>query len=57
MSFGVEESVVHALGRKTDFTGRTDIWRAVIPLARNPVIGVGFESFWNESGLGGQLER
>ena len=49
MSFGVDEFVVHSLGRNTDLTGRTEIWRTVIPMAQNPVIGVGFESFWNAS--------
>jgi exopolysaccharide production protein ExoQ len=46
MLLGVGGSVVHALGRKTDLTGRTDIWKAVIPLCPNPLIGAGFESFW-----------
>ena len=46
MLLGGEGSVVHALGRKTDLTGRTDIWKAVIPLCPNPLIGAGFESFW-----------
>ena len=55
MLFGGQGSVVHALGRKSDFTGRTDIWKAVIPLARNPFIGAGFESFWIEPGLSGEL--
>jgi len=48
--FGGAGIVVHALGRKTDLTGRTDIWKAVIPLCPNPVIGAGFESFWNGFG-------
>lgn len=44
--FGGEAGVVHALGRDTNLTGRTDIWKAVIPLCPNPVVGAGFESFW-----------
>lgn len=47
------ENVVHAMGKSTDFTGRLPIWRAVIPMAPNPVLGAGFESFW----LGPRLER
>jgi exopolysaccharide production protein ExoQ len=43
---GGGENAVHVLGRQTNFTGRTDIWRAVIPVAANPVLGTGFESFW-----------
>ena len=39
-------SILHALGRNTTLTGRTDIWAAVIPMAPNPMVGAGFESFW-----------
>jgi exopolysaccharide production protein ExoQ len=38
--------VAHALGRDSTFSGRTDIWADVIPLAQNPLVGAGFESFW-----------
>jgi exopolysaccharide production protein ExoQ len=38
--------VAHALGRDSTFSGRTDIWADVIPLAKNPLVGAGFESFW-----------
>jgi exopolysaccharide production protein ExoQ len=44
--FGGEAGVVQALGRKSNFSGRTDIWAAVIAAAPNPVVGAGFESFW-----------
>jgi O-antigen ligase len=53
MLSGADADVIHAMGRKTDFTGRTDIWKAVIRLAPNPVVGAGFESFW----LGQRLEK
>jgi exopolysaccharide production protein ExoQ len=49
MVFGADEMAVHALGRKTNLTGRTDIWKTVIPMAQNPIFGTGFESFWNAS--------
>ena len=39
-------SIAHALGRNSHLTGRTDVWAAVIPLASNPLVGAGFESFW-----------
>jgi O-antigen ligase len=39
-------SAAQALGRNSTLTGRTDIWAAVIPMASNPLIGAGFESFW-----------
>jgi exopolysaccharide production protein ExoQ len=47
MLFGGQSVVTSALGRSSDLTGRTDIWKASIAAAGNPVIGTGFESFWN----------
>jgi O-antigen ligase len=46
MLFGGEGAAVHALGRQSNFTGRTEIWKAVIPAVPNELIGAGFESFW-----------
>ncbi len=39
-------SVAAALGRNPTLTGRTEIWAAIIPMSRNPLVGAGFESFW-----------
>src|SRR5208283_874081 len=44
--------VVHAMGRQTNLHGRTKIWHTLIPLATNPLVGAGYESFW----LGPRLE-
>jgi len=46
MLFDGGAGVVHALGRKSNLSGRTEIWEAVIPAVPNSVIGAGFESFW-----------
>ena len=46
MLLGGSGSMFHALGRNSTLTGRTAIWAAVIPMARNPLVGAGFESFW-----------
>jgi O-antigen ligase len=46
MLFGAAASVTRALGRNATLTGRTDIWANIIPLASNPWVGAGFESFW-----------
>jgi exopolysaccharide production protein ExoQ len=43
---GIGEGALEAMGRQSDITGRTQIWAAVLPLAQNPVLGVGYESFW-----------
>ena len=46
MLLGGSGSMFQALGRNSTLTGRTAIWAAVIPMARNPLVGAGFESFW-----------
>jgi len=45
-------SLLHSLGRNATLTGRTDIWRAVLALHTNPLLGTGYESFW----LGNRLQ-
>jgi len=45
--FGGQSMVSTALGRSSTLSGRTDIWSASIAVADSPLIGTGFESFWN----------
>jgi exopolysaccharide production protein ExoQ len=45
--FGGESIVTSALGRQSNLSGRTDIWKASLAAADNPLFGTGFESFWN----------
>jgi O-antigen ligase len=45
-AFGIQQAVIRALGRNETLTGRTEIWHALLNWDLNPVIGVGFESFW-----------
>ena len=47
MLFGGQSVVTSALGRRSNLSGRTDIWKASIAAADSPVLGTGFESFWN----------
>lgn len=42
---GGRASVARALGRNENLA-RMDIWEAIIPMAPNPLVGAGFESFW-----------
>ncbi len=42
----VGSGMVENLGRNSTLTGRTDIWRSVLPMVQNPLIGTGYESFW-----------
>jgi len=51
--FGLSEAVITALGRDMTFTGRVDIWSDAISMARNPLVGSGYESFW----LGDRAQR
>lgn len=44
--FGLGGGVVHSLGRKSDLTGRTEMWSHALMLVENPVFGAGYESFW-----------
>jgi exopolysaccharide production protein ExoQ len=45
--------LVETLGRDSSLTGRTTVWKLVLGMAGNPIIGTGFESFW----LGERLSR
>jgi O-antigen ligase len=40
--------LLRMLGRDATLTGRTGIWKAVLQLQTNPLLGTGFESFWTE---------
>jgi exopolysaccharide production protein ExoQ len=44
--FGVYTNVLHLLGRNATLTDRTYIWSDLLAMNTNPLIGVGFESFW-----------
>lgn len=50
--FGIYEGKVAMLGRDATLTDRTHLWRDVLELADDPLLGAGFESFW----LGHRLE-
>lgn len=45
--------LVEKLGRDATLTGRTELWKQVLRLTPNPIVGTGFESFW----LGTRLEK
>src|SRR5262249_24810461 len=54
---GGQSAAVGALGRDSTLTGRTDIWKAVIPAVPNALVGAGFESFWIAPTTRPALER
>jgi exopolysaccharide production protein ExoQ len=45
--------IASAMGKDPTLTGRTDVWRAIIPMTPSPWFGAGFESFW----LGSRLTK
>jgi exopolysaccharide production protein ExoQ len=44
---GLLSEILALIGRDPTFTGRTDIWGLLLPIAwRHPVLGLGYGSFW-----------
>jgi exopolysaccharide production protein ExoQ len=48
---GGGSDVAQAMGRKSNLSGRTDIWAAAIGAVPNGILGAGFESFWISSNV------
>ncbi len=46
-------TALETLGRDPTLTGRTALWKQVLSMTANPLMGTGFESFW----LGERLEE
>jgi O-antigen ligase len=53
MLYSLQATIAEAAGRDATFTGRTGLWETVLQEPINPVIGVGYGSFW----LGERLAR
>jgi len=51
--WSIRDVMTGILGRDSSFTGRTDIWNAVLSEKTNPIVGTGFYSFW----IGERAER
>jgi hypothetical protein len=45
--------LIASMGRNPTLTGRTEIWKTVVTINNNPLMGAGYESFW----LGSRLQR
>ena len=50
--FGINAELAGAVGRNATLTGRTDLWKLLLSMHTNPLLGTGYESFW----LGSRLE-
>lgn len=46
LAFNVKDKIIVGLGRDTTLTGRTELWGILQQIPTNPLVGVGFESFW-----------
>jgi exopolysaccharide production protein ExoQ len=46
LTFGLSGRMSESLGRGSDLTGRTGLWKALLGLHTNAILGTGFESFW-----------
>lgn len=44
--FGAPELIVSSLGRDLTLTGRVFIWSDLLKFETNPIVGVGYASFW-----------
>jgi exopolysaccharide production protein ExoQ len=53
LAFNLTESLTQLVGRDLTFTGRTDIWSALLQEKTDPLFGVGYYSFW----LGDRIDR
>jgi O-antigen ligase len=43
---GIGGGALSAIGRDASLTGRTDVWKTVLPYAVNQWVGSGYENFW-----------
>ncbi len=50
--FGINGELAAMVGRNSNLTGRTDLWKLLLSMHTNPLLGTGYESFW----LGSRLE-
>ncbi|MBU4035963.1 MAG: O-antigen ligase family protein, partial [Proteobacteria bacterium] len=52
-AFDVKNIIITMLGRRTDLTTRVPMWKDMLSMVKNPLLGFGYESFW----LGERLEQ
>lgn len=51
--FGMNAEMVRDVGRNPTLTDRTFIWKILLSMKTNPLVGTGYQSFW----LGSRLQR
>ena len=45
-TIGALTTIIELFGRDATLTGRTELWEDVLNIGTNPIIGVGYGSFW-----------
>jgi Lipid A core - O-antigen ligase and related enzymes len=53
LSFGLFSRLIELVGRNSTLTGRVDLWKQVLTIDNNPILGAGYQSFW----LGDRLKQ
>jgi exopolysaccharide production protein ExoQ len=51
LAFGVKAYVIQLLNKDPTLTGRTDFWPELVAMTNNPILGTGYESFWEGNRL------
>jgi len=46
LAFGIKDTIIALLGRRPDLTTRAPMWEDLLSMAKNPLVGFGYESFW-----------
>jgi O-antigen ligase len=54
---GLSRIIVESLGRDMTFTGRTDVWRELLNVGTDPLLGTGYMSFWDDMSFQSKLPR
>jgi exopolysaccharide production protein ExoQ len=44
--FGVKDRIIALLGREPSLTSRVPMWKDLMSMVRNPMLGFGYDSFW-----------
>jgi exopolysaccharide production protein ExoQ len=45
-AFGINRELTAAVGRNATLTDRTDLWKVLLSMHTNPLVGTGYEGFW-----------
>ncbi len=51
LGFGLNDALAKAAGRDPTLTSRTEIWKILLSMGTNPLVGTGYASFWLGSRL------